>query len=402
MEFSATHGTSLFSQLLKATKASTVKRLKGKALQILPDGPFVVALMDGKVVTISAGAVILASGGVQGIYKFTDAPENLTGEGHIMALEAGASLIDMEFIQFYPLALVEENLPTIFIYPDFPENTHLFNDAGEDLVEKHFGGDQVLGNLDNWDHLSIAVHREIMEGQNVYMDFSRTRSGDWDDNSLTRLFLARYVDGFLERPIRVAPIAHYTIGGVRTNVDGETSVPRLYAVGELAGGLHGANRHGGTALAECLIFGRIAGRHAADRAKGYRHPTSIPELVSDQHHGQPFEDHTSIQSMRHLCQMTLGPLRTSDDMENAALSLKKMRGVADDLGWTHYDEYSKVTSYKQALLLTEIMRQFMLRRTESRGVHFRNDYPESRDQWLKKQVMHMNEEGGLHLEDITI
>ena len=128
MEFSATHGTSLFSQLLKATKASPVKRVKGKALRILPDGPHVLTLIDGRPVTISAGAVILASGGVQGLYEFTDAPANLTGEGHVMALEAGASLIDMEFVQFYPLALAEENGPTVFIYPDFPEQTRIVND----------------------------------------------------------------------------------------------------------------------------------------------------------------------------------------------------------------------------------------------------------------------------------
>ena len=100
--------------------------------------------------------------------------------------------------------------------------------------------------------------------------------------------------------------------------------------------------------------------------------------------------------------MALGPLRTYNDMENAAVSLKKMREGADEYGWTNYDEYSKLNSYKRALLLSEIMGQFMLRRNESRGVHNRADYPESSDKWLKKQVMTLNKEGGPQLEDATI
>ncbi len=247
---------------------------------------------------------------------------------------------------------------------------------------------------------------EILNVLSIISDCSRGPTpiphGDWDNNSLTRLFLTRYVDGFLERPIRVAPIAHYTIGGVRTNVDGETVVPGLYAVGEVAGGLHGANRHGGTALAECLIFGRIAGRHGAARAKGYKHPTSIPEHISRTNVGKPFEDNIPIHSNRHLCQTALGPLRTYNDMENAAGGLREMQEDADEFGWTNYDEYGTLTSYKRALVLTEIMRKFMVRRTESRGVHNRADYPESSDRWLKKQVMNMNEDGGLDLEDANI
>ena len=119
MEFSSTHGTALFSQLRKAARNSNIRRIKGIALSLSPEGPSVWADIDGERVKIIARAVILATGGMQGVYEFTDTPQNLLGDGQSMALEAGAELVDMEFIQFYPLAVNEENTPAIFLYPDY-------------------------------------------------------------------------------------------------------------------------------------------------------------------------------------------------------------------------------------------------------------------------------------------
>jgi L-aspartate oxidase len=115
MEFSSTHGTALYAQLRKAVHASpNVRRLKGSALVLEPGSTMVGALIDGKPVTIIARAIILATGGLQGLFEFTDNPDTLVGDGHGIALDAGAAMVDMEFMQFYPLAVREEGAPTIF------------------------------------------------------------------------------------------------------------------------------------------------------------------------------------------------------------------------------------------------------------------------------------------------
>jgi succinate dehydrogenase/fumarate reductase flavoprotein subunit len=121
----------------------------------------------------------------------------------------------------------------------------------------------MLAGLHNWDDLSFYIQSEIVAGLEVFVDFRGTTDAQWAPDSLTASFLSRYVRDYRSKPIRVAPSSHYTIGGIRTDVNGQTRVSGLYACGEAAGGVHGANRHGGVALVDAMTFGRIAGRHAA-------------------------------------------------------------------------------------------------------------------------------------------
>ena len=402
MEFSATHGTSLFTQLLKAVKATSIDRVKGTALHILSDGPGVQALISGRLVTIVASTVILGTGGVQGLYEFTDSPQTLTGDGLAMALEAGASLIDMEFMQFYPLALAEEGLPTVFIYPDFAATTRIVNDRGEDLIEKYFGGEQQLGRFDNWDHLSVVEQAEIMAGRSIYLDFSATKDEDWSETSLTKMYLEKYVGDFRARPIKVSPIMHYTIGGVRVDVEGATGIPGVYACGEVAGGLHGANRHGGTALAEGIVFGRICGRHAAARARDRQPRRSNTPPPPESQAGDVLDFAGAMAHLRRLNQMALGPLRSAEGLETLGGELVVLSREAESFGWRGYMEYGEVLTYRRSLLISECMRVSMLRRNESRGVHARSDFESSDDAWIRKQALHMGQDGALAIEDVPI
>lgn len=402
MEFSATHGTSLFTGLLKAVTAAPIERVRGEALRILPEGPTVAAIIDGRPVSITAGAIVLATGGVQGLYEFTDNPPGIVGDGQALALEAGAALIDMEFIQFYPLALAEEGLPAIFIYPDFPPGGRIVNGSGEDLLQKHFDGAQTLGDFDNWDHLSVAMQREIMAGQTVHVDFSATDPTAWDEGSLTKLYLEKYIGNFRERLVRVAPIAHYTIGGVRTNVECETAVPGLYAIGEVAGGMHGANRHGGAALAEAVTFGCIAGRNAASRAQN-RGSLTRPSIDFElSKYGRQFDVGAAMSALRHRSQLSLGPLRDKHSLAAMGESLVEWREEAEEFGWNDLAGGTRIAGYKRSLMLADVMRQFMMRRTESRGVHNRKDFPKSDDRWLKKQSMTFNCDGIATFDDLPV
>ncbi len=402
MEFSATHGTSLFTQLLKAVKATSIDRVKGTALHILPDGPGVQALISGRLVTIVASTVILGTGGVQGLYEFTDSPQTLTGDGLAMALEAGASLIDMEFMQFYPLALAEEGLPTVFIYPDFATTTRIVNDRGEDLIEKYFGGEAQLGRFDNWDHLSVVEQAEIMAGRSIYLDFSATKDEDWSETSLTKMYLEKYVGDFRARPIKVSPIMHYTIGGLRVDVEGATGIPGVYACGEVAGGLHGANRHGGTALAEGIVFGRICGRHAAARARDRQPKRSNTPPPPESQAGEALDFAGAMAHLRRLNQMALGPLRSAEGLETLGGELAVLSREAERLGWGGYTKYGQVLIYRRSLLISECMRASMLRRNESRGVHARSDFAGSDDAWIRKQALHLGEDGAPTFEDVPI
>ena len=404
MEFSSTHGTRLFSKLLHAVGASAnIDRIKGTALQLLPDGRGAQALMlNGQIATIHSNAVILATGGTQGLYEFTDSPQILTGDGLSMALEAGATLVDMEFIQFYPMALAEEDKPTVIIYPDFPVTSRIVNDDGEDIIRKHFGETQSLGQLDNWDHLAIIEQLEIADGQQVYFDFSTTTDEDWAKDSLTKTYMEKYVPDYRERLIQITPIMHHTIGGLQIDTNGQTSIPGVYACGEASGGMHGANRHGGTGLGEGVVFGRIAGRHAAVRARDDKTKRAEVSLPPEQAEGENFNALREMTKLRHLNQIALGPLRTPEGLHSLGESLKVLQEEAEKFGWQDHKEYAQLLNYQRSIRLSECMRLSMLQRTESRGVHARSDYTEPDESWRKKQTVSLGAENNFVFEYVAI
>lgn len=379
-----------------------IQRCRGTALQLEAGDTAIVALMDGKPVTIAARAIVLATGGLQGLYEFTDTPDTLTGDGHGMALEAGAEFVDMEFIQFYPLAVRENGIPPIFLYPDFPKLSTLTNDRGENVLAKYLGEDsQYLADLHKWDHLSALIQSEIVTGQGVYVDFRETRAGDWAEDSLTGTFLSKYIPNFRERPVQVAPSAHYTIGGLRVDENGVTNLPHVYAVGEVAGGVHGANRHGGTALVEAITFGRIAGRHAAHNLSHRTAPKDLSPLVPQHRPGKAPRVADLSADIRHVNQLSLGPIRDRHSLETAGTRFDELRGEAKSFGWDGYAQMREVLRVNRSITLSDCLRQAMLRRTESRGTHARLDYPFANEKWLKKQILRLNGDA-LRFEDVAL
>jgi succinate dehydrogenase / fumarate reductase, flavoprotein subunit len=403
MEFSSTHGTALYAQLRKAVKASpNIRRLRGSALVMEPGSTMVGALIDGRPVTISARAVVLATGGLQGLFEFTDNPNTLIGDGHGMAVDAGAALVDIEFMQFCPLSVREEGVPTIFLYPDFPRLATLINDKGENVLVKHLGeGAKYFAGLNNWDQLAAVVQTEIVEGRGVYVDFSETKSTDWAPDSLTGTFLSKCVPTFMKTPVRVAPSAHYTVGGLKVGVDGRTSLPNVYAAGEVAGGLHGADRHGGAALVDAITFGRIAGQHAAKNLDGNAAGRNTSLLPPSRKAGREARCADLMGNLRRTNQFALGPIREGARLQSAGERFAEFREEALSFGWNDYAEMQEVLRVQRAILLSDCMRQAMFRRTESRGVHCRSDFPNSSDAWLKKQVVTLRD-GEFHFDEIAV
>jgi succinate dehydrogenase/fumarate reductase flavoprotein subunit len=216
------------------------------------------------------------------------------------------------------------------------------------------------------------------------------------------MYLEKYVGDFRARPIKVSPIMHYTIGGLRVDVEGATGIPGVYACGEVAGGLHGANRHGGTALAEGIVFGRICGRRAAARARDHEPRRSNTPPPPESQVGEALDFASAMAHLRHLNQMALGPLRSAEDLDALGRELAVLSGEAERLGWRGYTEYAEVLTYRRSLLISECMRASMLRRNESRGVHARSDFEDSDDTWIRKQALRLGDDGAPIFEDVPI
>jgi aspartate oxidase len=403
MEFSSTHGTALYAQLRKAVNTSPkIRRVRGSALFLEPGSATIGALVDGKPVTIAARSIILATGGIQGLYEVTDNPKTLTGDGHGMALDAGAEFVDMEFMQFYPLSVSEEGAPTIFFYPDFPRRAKLIDDRDQNLLVKHLGaGSQYLSELHNWDHLAAVVQTEIVEGRKVFVDFRETNPEDWAPDSLTGTFLGKCVPNFMTTPVQVAPSSHYTIGGLKVDVNGRTNLPKVYAAGELAGGVHGANRHGGTALVDAMTYGRIAGRHAAGSLNGAAAKNVAALFPPGSKAGKASRIEGAMRDLRRANQLALGPLRDAARLQRVGEEFAELLDEVRSYGWSSYKEMQEILRVERAIKLSDGMRLAMLRRTESRGVHYRADFPNESDAWLKKQVFDLRN-GAFNFKDVAL
>ena len=238
---------------------------------------------------LTAKALVLASGGAAALYFRHDNPSRMLGDGYRLALEAGATLQDLEFVQFYPLALAEPGQPPLVIPPRLADCGRLVNNREEEILEK-YGIEERPAAERARDRLSQALFREIYRnGHEVWLDLRQLPEDQWQIDpfaaAIGPILGERY--GAVHRPVRVAPVAHHVMGGVRIDASGATSVPGLFAAGEIAGGLHGANRMGGNALSETLVFGARAGSAAAAWAKQAGHGTRqtlLEQLKERAHH----------------------------------------------------------------------------------------------------------------------
>ncbi len=364
------------------------------------------SIADGRPVSIAAGAVVLATGGVTRLYRHSSASANMGGDGHALALRAGARLMDMEFVQFFPIGHLAPRLvgmdPIMWDPFRYKLGGRLLNADRREFMNDH-GNDEHDGYVVTRDKATHAILMEVRAGRGspaggAWLSFEHISEAHLREafGPVIDRLAANGID--LSRiAVEVAPIAHYHMGGVRVDMSLETAVPNLFAAGELVAGANGANRLSGNAITEALVFGRLAGEAAAFRAGSRPHATWTDA------HARDLTRATSPEAGRDLAgaiaelQLVMsdfaGPLRTRDGLASALgqLAVLKRRlgdappGEPGPFAMARVDWFD----LRSMLVVAQTIVTAALSRQESRGSHQREDFPGMEQSWTLHQTAEM-------------
>jgi succinate dehydrogenase / fumarate reductase flavoprotein subunit len=376
---------------------------------------------QGRFVVFKAKSVVIATGGIGKAWKITSNSWEYTGDGMALAYEAGAELMDMEFVQFHPTGMVwPPGVQGILVTEAVRgEGGILRNKNGERFMERY---DPKKMELSTRDVVARAIYTEVREGRGTehggaYLDISQ-KPADYVKKKLPSMyhqFLELADVDITKGPMEVGPTCHYMMGGIR--VDAETqqaSVPGLFAAGEAAAGLHGANRLGGNSLSDLLVFGRRAGLSAAEYAK----KAGVPAISSSQveeasreilapferSSGEsPYEVHNDLQA---AMQSLVGIYRQEEDLNRALEEIEKLRArsarVRVEGSRMFNPGWHLARDLECMLTVTEAVTRSALARRESRGAHSRLDYPKLDDAWGKKNNVIVLKGGAMTLFEVPV
>ncbi len=377
-----------------------------------------------------AKAVILATGGMGRIYKISSNSWDCTGSGISLAYHAGAELMDMEFVQFHPTGMVwppsvrgllitegvrgeggvlRNNLGKRFMFDDIPELYRGQTSTDEEEGWRYTQGDKNAKRppeLLTRDHVARCITREIREGRGsphggVFLDIAWIKEKIPNAAAHIQRKLPSMYHQFKELagvditkdPMEVGPTTHYIMGGIRVDADTQMStVPGLFAAGECAAGLHGANRLGGNSLSDLLVFGKLAGEHAAQYAK-QRADVQVDEqqlndIASwtvapfDRQGENPFQLQSQLQE---TMQSLVGIVRTEKELAEAVKKLRELKLRAEQAscegGRIYNPGWHTALELRHMFTIAEAITMAALERKESRGGHFRDDYPAKTDEY---------------------
>jgi L-aspartate oxidase len=349
---------------------------------------------DGAVDTARARAVLLATGGAGHVYRDTTNPPVATGDGVAMAYRGGARVADLEFVQFHPTALMLPGEPRFLLSEALRgEGAKLLNAAGEPFMERY----DPAGDLAPRDRVARAIVRETERTGAVYLSMEHLDPAFVHTRFPLISEACRRVGLDLARDrIPIGPAAHYVMGGVQTDIDGRTSIPGVYAAGEVAcTGVHGANRLASNSLLEGLVFGARAGCAMRDDAEG-NWPVESPKVVEfdGARHHRPEASaigDVTIGEIQDLMWRQVGLFRDRE-------GISKALGVLDP-AWRALDarigngELLDAQGWRAASILTvaRLIARAALRREESRGGHYRSDFPKRDDVHWKRRASETRE-----------
>ena len=408
----------------KVSEIAAIKRVSNLAvIEILVNDGCVVGgigfdLVKGELVTFQAKAVILAAGGLTKLYERNSASANMAGEAYALALWAGAELVDMEFVQFFPIGHLAPRLvgmdPIMWDPFRYKLGGRLLNGRFEEFVDRYGGSDSGKYTATR-DLASYSILKEVESGRGsphggAYLDFRHV-----PETALRAAFgpvvdrlLANGID-LTKTPVEVGPMAHYHMGGIRVDAKMETRIKGLYAAGEAVGGANGANRLSGNAVTEALVFGERAGCAAAEEARR-RSAMWKPALADPALEQMRLlrDRHSSRASTPAVCQLELqklmwekaGPFRTGGKLGAVLRRIKSMQkhdlpnlsiGSEGSFNLDIQDWFE----LRAMLMSAETVVSSALARSESRGAHQREDFPEADPSFEKNQVLELKD-GELH------
>jgi succinate dehydrogenase / fumarate reductase flavoprotein subunit len=373
---------------------------------------------SGSALTIGARATIIATGGLTRLYRRNSASTNMSGDGYALALSAGASLIDMEFVQFFPIGHLAPRLvgmdPIMWDPFRYKLGGRLLNGAMEEFVDRWGGADGGRYTATR-DLATYAITQEVRAGRGspaggAWLSFSHL--GESTLRSAFGPVIDRLAENGIDltrQAIEVAPIAHYHMGGIRVDTEMQTGVPGLLAAGEAVGGANGANRLSGNAITEALAFGRKAGREAAAIARRDELPAFSTEAAKEglallaSGSGASVNTAALLAELQALMSTEVGPFRTADGLVRARLGIDRLReaightppgrpGTAHDL--VRLDWFD----LRQMLSVADCVIEAAAERKESRGAHQREDVPETDPAWTLNQIITLDSERRLRLE----
>jgi len=343
-------------------------------------------------------ATILATGGAGELYPLSSNPKEVTGDGFSLALRAGAELRDMEFVQFYPWRCIapftQSRMP---VQPGtFVVGGRLFNSAGERFMSAY---DPVRVDATTRDLAARGIYEQVRNGKGfrggARLDLSEVSPADWEaTNPKIVKSLERYTDDYRTYPFVVGPEAHYWMGGVSIASDCATTVPRLYAAGEVTGGIQGANRLSNNAISEGLVFGARAGRAAAVADRKEAAPEQFVPLARDWQRAvdamgtRPRAGADELRRrVQAIADRSIGIIRRDDLM---AQGQHDVADLQEDLGRAGVSSLPDLTSVLGTVALTRVAEMALAAgrlRTESRGAHFREDFPARDDNAWKRSIV---------------
>ncbi len=400
---------------------------------LLKDGDRVVGAFGydrerGRFHLFQAKAVVLATGGIGRAYKITSNSWEYTGDGLALAYEAGAGLQDMEFVQFHPTGMIWPPSVCGLLVTEGVRGDGgvLRNKEGRrfmfDSIPPLYAGQTADNEEEGWrytqgdknarrppelltrDHVARCIRTEVREGRGsphggVFLDISwiKDRIPNAAEHikkklpSMYHQFKQLAGIDITREPMEVGPTTHYMMGGVRVDAESQmTDVPGLFAAGECAAGLHGANRLGGNSLSDLLVFGKRAGEYAARFAKEHSQGKVNPDELAAAERGalKPFENdgpapYVIQYKLQETMQELVGIVRTEDEMLQALNTIQEYKKQADNAGVPGHREYNSAwhaaLDLQNLIVVSEMVTRAALERKESRGAQFRDDYPTKND-----------------------
>ncbi|MGY1810883.1 fumarate reductase/succinate dehydrogenase flavoprotein subunit [Blastococcus sp. SYSU D00669] len=394
---------------------------------------------SGRFVAWQAPSVVLATGGIGKAYKVTSNSWEYTGDGHSLALRAGAGLVNMEFVQFHPTGMVwPPSVRGILVTESVRgDGGVLRNSAGNrfmfDYIPDFFRKEtaETEEEADRWytdkknnrrppellprDEVARAINSEVKAGRGsphggVFLDIASRRSADYVRKRLPSMYhqFKELADvDITKEPMEVGPTCHYVMGGVEVDPDtAQSRVPGLFAAGEVAGGMHGSNRLGGNSLSDLLVFGRRAGVAAAEQARSRRARAIPDEALADAARAAlaPFEREggENPYAVQHDLQQTMhdlvGIIRTEPEMKEALERIRSLEERIARLSVEGHRQYNPgwhlALDLPHMLVVSECIAKAALERQESRGGHTRDDFPAADAEWAKTNLVCTRPPGG--------